>query len=131
MDKIIKRALCMVMMLAMSQVFTVALAEEYTPFNTNISLFAANLTVASNGTATVSGSVKASSASYSISATLSVLQYKNGKWATYKSWPTESGKFSLKQTETCSLASGYKYKAKYNANVQGEKRSVYSAEKSR
>ncbi len=88
----------------------------------------AGLSIDSDNTATVSGSVYASSSSYSISGSLYLLQYKNGSWVTYKSWTTVTGTGSLAISRTCTVASGYSYKSKFVTNVNGEIVTKYSAE---
>lgn len=89
----------------------------------------AGLSINSDNNATVTGSVRGSSSSYSVSGTLYLLQYKNGSWSTYKSWVKVTDTGSLAISYTCTVASGYKYKTKFVTNVNGEILTKYSAEK--
>lgn len=89
----------------------------------------AGLSINSDNKATVTGNVRGSSSSYSVSGTLYLLQYKNGSWSTYKSWTKVTGTGSLSLSHTYTVASGYKYKAKFVTNVNGEKVTKYSHEK--
>ena len=97
--------------------------------NTYTSYSYAGLSIDSDNQATVSGSVYASDSSYSVSGTLYLLRYKNGSWTIYKSWTQVTGTGSLAVSRTCTVVSGYKYKTKFVTNVNGEKITKYSAEK--
>ena len=105
-------------------------AVEITPFYVYTGVLYAGLSVDSSNKATATGKVVASSSSYPVSGTLSILQYKNGSWITFKSWPTVYGTGSLNLSETCTLVSDYSYKTKFSVNVNGEKLTKYSAEES-
>ncbi|NLV58300.1 MAG: hypothetical protein GXY67_05975 [Clostridiales bacterium] len=129
MEKLGKKLVCILLVLMFVQTAIGVHAEEITPMNTYIALLYAELTVDANGKATAAGIVTANSSSLSCSGTLSILQYKNGAWSTFKSWPTETGTGGLTQSETCTLTAGYKYKTQYSVNVNGEKMTKYSKEK--
>lgn len=80
------------------------------PMYTYISTGKATLSINSSGKATVETDVTGNSSVTSIKATINLQQYKNGSWATIKTWNESSSSRILSFSNTYSVSSGYEYR---------------------
>jgi hypothetical protein len=80
------------------------------PMYTYISSAEASLSINSSGEATAVVYVTGNSEVTSIKATINLQQYKNGSWATIKTWSDSSSSRTLRFSDTYYVSSGYTYR---------------------